>query len=346
MQHDISIEEALKIPNACFVDLRSEKEYIEDTIPGSVNIPIFSNEERALIGITYKQTGVEKAKELGLRLVAPKLEYIYRRLRDISNKKSLVVFCWRGGMRSQFVLFTFSCLGVPLKCIQGGYRSYRRLVHTYLSQEELPYRAVVFHGLTGVGKTSILKKLMLLDVPVLDLEGLAQHRGSVYGKINMPSSPSQKKFESLIFASLQKFKGANYFLVECESSRLGKLIVPPPIMKQIKNGKKVLLYAKIEDRVARIKREYTNGADFNVPELKNSTSRLEKRLGKVNVQKLNQLLDEHRFEEVFTYLLTKYYDPLYKYPQQPDENYDYCVDCTDLDVAASNIYHYLKKNIL
>ena len=246
-------------------------------------------------------------------------------------------------MRSQFVLNAFASLGLPLQRISGGYRSYRRYVHAYLSQEELPQRGIVLHGLTGVGKTDVLKRLTEMGAPVLDLEGLAQHRGSVYGKIGLPPSPSQKSFESLIFTKLKEYEKNKYFLVECESRRIGQLLVPPPVMSAIKEGNKILLYAQISDRVARIKEEYTKGADFNVEALKFSTSLLTKRLGKNKVDELNQMLDQHQFEEVFTYLLTEYYDPLYKYPQQKDKRYDLCVECTDVDEAAGKIYHYLEK---
>lgn len=343
MQQDISIEEALQLTNAYFVDLRSEGEYQEDTIPGAINIPIFNNEERAQIGITYKQVSVEKAKELGLKFIAPKLADIYNQLRMLSQQKKVIIFCWRGGMRSQFVLNAFSSLSLPLQRISGGYRSYRRYVHAYLSQEELPQRAIVLHGLTGVGKTDVLKKLTKMGVPVLDLEGLALHRGSVYGKIGLPPSPSQKYFESLIFSQFKKYEKNKYFLVECESRRIGQLLVPPPVMKAIKAGNKILLYAQISDRVARIKKEYTKGADFNTEALKVSTSFLTRRLGKNKVAELNQLLEQHQFEEVFTYLLTEYYDPLYKYPQQDDVGYELCVDCSDIDQAAEQIYQYLEK---
>lgn len=342
MQQDISIEQALQLTNAYFVDLRSEGEYQEDTIPGAINIPIFNNEERAQIGFTYKQVSVEKAKELGLAFIAPKLKYIYQELSRLSRQKPVVIFCWRGGMRSQFILNAFSSLGLSLQRIAGGYRAYRRYVHAYLTQETLPHRAVVLDGLTGVGKTKVLKKLRDMGVPVLDLEGLAQHRGSVYGKIGMPPSPSQKYFESQIFAQLKQYEKDKYFLVECESRRIGQLLIPPPVLKAIEEGNKILLYAHISDRVARIKEEYTKGADYNVEALKTATSCLTKRLGKNKVSQLHELLDQHQFEEVFTYLLTEYYDPRYKYAQQKD-HYSLTVDSTDIDKAAETIYRYLKS---
>ncbi|MEG6615692.1 tRNA 2-selenouridine(34) synthase MnmH [Peptococcaceae bacterium 1198_IL3148] len=342
-RNDITIEEALNMNNVCYVDLRSEGEYAEDTIPGAINIPIFNNQERALIGTTYKQIGVEQAKELGLEIIAPKLLVIYKQLRDIAATKTLIVFCWRGGMRSKFVLSVVSSLGIPMLRISGGYKSYRKYVVQYLDREKLPHKAVVLHGLTGVGKTEVLEKLTSMKEPVLDIEGLAKHRGSVYGKIGMPASPSQKSFESMIVDKLRKYEKVNYFLVECESRRLGKLLVPQIVLNTMADGYKVLLYAKLGKRVARITKDYTMGKDHNIEALKSATSLLYKRLGKQKVAELNQMLDEHKFDDVFSFLLTTYYDPLYKYPQQPDNGFDLCVDTGDIKQAVKEIAAFTKK---
>ncbi|WP_031514474.1 tRNA 2-selenouridine(34) synthase MnmH [Desulfofalx alkaliphila] len=343
MYKDITIEEALKISNACYIDLRSEIEYDEDTLPGAVNLPLFNSEERARIGTLFKNEGEERAKQLGLELAGPKLKDLYLEIKERSKNKVPVIFCWRGGMRSQFVAAVLSSLGVNFVRIIGGYKSYRRWVFNYLNQEELPHKAVVLHGLTGVGKTHVLEKLEKKGAPVLDLEGLACNRGSVFGNINMPPSPGQKKFESLIVDKLETFAPSKYFIVECEGKRLGNLLVPQVITKKINSGYKILLYAKLSTRVNRIIEDYTVGLNHNIKELQISTTRLAKRLGWKKVEEINLLLEEENFTEAFSYLLTFYYDPLYKYPQQPDENYNLCVECEDLDQAAEEIYQHIKK---
>ncbi len=345
MYHDISIEEALALKNrkVNFIDLRSEKEYQEDAIPGAINIPIFNNEERAKIGTTYKQIGVEEAKKLGLDIVGPKLSRIYSEIRELSKDKPIVLYCWRGGMRSKYMASMLDSMGLYVRRIIGGYKAYRRTVHDYLYREQLPHRAVVLCGLTGVSKTHILKRLEKMGTPVLDLEELANHRGSVYGKIAMPPSPSQKKFETNIAEKLTQYEQCNYFIAECESRRIGQLLVPPAVMNSLRNGYKILIYAKLSTRVNRIIHDYTNGPNYNIDELQTATSKLTKYLGTKKVEELNVMLAEQKFEEVFTYLLANYYDRLYKYPEGPDKDFDLCVDSEDLDLAAERIHAYLKR---
>ncbi|MBM7854467.1 tRNA 2-selenouridine synthase [Desulfohalotomaculum tongense] len=342
MYRDITIDEAMSTNNACYIDLRSENEYAEDRIPGAINVPLFNNEERARIGTVYKQVSVEEAKKLGLEIAGSKLSKLYQQIKEYSKGKILIVYCWRGGMRSQFVASVLSSMGLPVRRIVGGYKAYRKQVYSYLYNVELPHNAVVLHGLTGVGKTHILERLEAMGAPVLDLENLAANRGSVYGKINMPPSPSQKLFETKLAEKLKSFEKVNYFFVECESRRLGRLYVPPAVYKKINTGCRVLLYASLSTRVKRIIADYTGGENKNIRELQESTAKLAKYLGKNKVEELNQMLEQQEFEAVFTYLLTKYYDPLYKYPQQPDNNYDCNVDCENLDLAAEKIFQHFK----
>ncbi|MTI79430.1 MAG: tRNA 2-selenouridine(34) synthase MnmH [Firmicutes bacterium] len=346
MFKDIKISDALELTNITFIDLRSEKEYKEDTIPGAVNVPLFNNEERAQVGTVYKQVGVEDAKKLGMDIVGTKLSNIYMRIKEYANGKMPVMFCWRGGMRSQFVASVMSSMGLPVYRIEGGYKSYRKFVYHYLYQQEIPYQVIVLHGLTGVGKTKILEQLHSENEPVLDLEDLASHRGSVYGKINMPPSPTQKSFESYIFQKIYSFKDRDYFFVECESKRIGNVYVPPRVHEKIKNGCKILIYSSLENRVQRIIEDYTTGSDNNIEKLQKATTKLEKYLGNNKVKELNLMLDEHKYSDVFAYLLTKYYDPLYKYPQQPDNNYDYSVSSDQLEFAVKNIQNYIENRLL
>ncbi|AEF94322.1 tRNA 2-selenouridine synthase [Desulfotomaculum nigrificans CO-1-SRB] len=343
MVKDISISEALKIPNACFVDIRSEKEFAEGAIPGAINIPLFNNEERAQVGTTYKQIGIDEAKILGLQIAGPKFPGLFNQLSALSKEKPVVLYCWRGGMRSKYTAAVLSSLGVNLYRIKGGYKEYRRYVHNYLDRQIIPHKSIVLHGLTGVGKTTILKKLAVQGYPVLDLEGLARHRGSAFGKIGLPPSPSQKDFEAAIVQILTSAAPQGMIIVECESRRVGKLIVPPAVFNSMTEGYRVLLYASVEQRVQRIINEYTNGPNNNVEELQKCTTMLTKSLGKRVVEELNAKLSQRNFTEVFTYLLTRYYDPLYKYPDKPSDDYDLSVDCSNLDLATSKIARWVES---
>lgn len=345
MIKNVSAEEALGLPDAIVVDVRSEGEFTEGTIPGAVNISLLNDEERARVGTEYKKIGPMTARRLGLEIVSPKLAGMVRTFDGLADPgKKLVLFCWRGGMRSQFVAQMLDMMGFNVYRIEGGYKAYRRLVSGYLNGT-LPHRAVVIHGLTGVGKTLILKRLAEEGLPVLDLEGLAVHRGSVYGKVGLPPSPPQKLFEGLIYEELKKAEPRGIFLVECESRRLGKLLVPTSVMDAMKRGYKILLYAPLEIRVRRSLDEYAAGSwpnqKENIDQLLRATSSLVRYLGHKRVDSLNEMISGGQMDKAVEFLLTEYYDPLYKYPDRPDPGYDLSVDTTDIDQAVKKIYRFV-----
>lgn len=338
---EITINEAFKMDKALFVDVRSEDEYTKDTIPGAVNVPVLNNEERALVGTLYHREGAASSRRLALELVAPKLPGKIASVDNNAPDGEIVVFCWRGGERSKFMASVLDNMGYNVYRISGGYKTYRRYVKEYLDMEELTQRAVVLHGLTGVGKTDVLKRLGQKGLPVLDLEGLAQHRGSVYGKIGLPPSPSQKAFESDIVRFLSSIGDGENFIVECESRRVGNLLVPPPLMRAIKDGIRVLLYAPLADRVRRIHDIYTDGPGENVEKLQEATTSLSKRIGRSKVEELNRMLEERKFEPVFSFLLQKHYDPLYKYPEGPSEDFNLAVDTKDVEEASDLVFNFV-----
>jgi tRNA 2-selenouridine synthase len=337
---EIAIKKALIMQKALFVDVRSEGEYAEDTIPGAVNIPVLNNEERALVGTLYHREGPASSRRLALELVAPKLPGKIARVDSTAPGGELVVFCWRGGERSRFMASVLDAMGYNVYRVIGGYKSYRRNVKEYLDQE-LNQRAVVLHGLTGVGKTDLLKRLGQEGLPVLDLEGLAQHRGSVYGKIGLPPSPTQKAFESEIVKFLSSIDKQGIFIVECESRRIGNLLVPPSLMNAIRKGVRVLLYAPLAERVRRILDVYTDGSGDNVVKLQEATSSLMKKIGRSRVEELNRMLEEKKFAPVFSFLLQKHYDPLYKYPEEPSADYDISVDTENIEQASERVSNFV-----
>jgi len=341
MYKDITAKEALELDDALLVDVRSEKEYLADTMPGAVNIPLLNNEERAAVGLAYRENGPDQALELGLNLVSPKLGEKLFTVDKLACGRNIVVFCWRGGQRSELMALFLDSMGYPVYRVAGGYKAYRQYVNEYLSQQELPLKAVVLHGLTGVGKTDVLVQLEKKGVPVLDLEGLARHRGSVYGKIGLPPSPSQKTFESHIARLLKKACRKGVFVVECESRRVGNLLVPPLVMEFIRQGERVLLYTSMENRVKRIREVYAGGPGSNIEELQRATASLVKRLGRARVEELNRLLAEKNFDSVISFMLKYYYDPLYKYPDSPGAGYSLCVDTADMENAVKAVYEFV-----
>ena len=346
MIKNISVEESFRIVNAIIVDVRSEGEFTETTIPGSVNLPLLNNEERARVGTVYTQSSPAAVRRLGLEIISPKLvEMVKIMERHAAPDKKVILFCWRGGMRSQFVAYLLDMMGFDVYRINGGYKSYRKYVNAYLNESKLPHRAVVTHGLTGVGKTLILRKLYKIGMPVLDLEGLAVHRGSVYGKVGLPPSPTQKHFESLVFNELRMAEKKGIFLVECESRRLGRLLVPIPVIDNMKAGYRILLYAPVKIRVKRSIEEYFSGLCKNekdvIQQLLEATNSLVRYLGHKKVEMLNGFIAGGEIEKAVEYLLLEYYDPLYKYPDKPDSCFDLSVDTTDIDLAVDQIHNFV-----
>ena len=340
MYTDIDIKEALSLSGVLLVDVRSEEEYLRDTIPGAVNIPVLHNEEKAAVGLIYHREGAEAALKLGINLVTPKLAAKLAAVSDLSDGRALVVFCWRGGQRSDAMARFLAQEGYAVYRLIGGYKAYRRYVLEYLSNMALPLRSIVLHGLTGTGKTDILEKLAARGLPVLDLEGLARHRGSVYCKIGLPPSPSQKAFESQIVNVLEKAAEQGLFLVECESRRLGNLLTPQLVMDFIRQGAKVLLYCALPWRIKRIRDVYAGSLDENIAALQQGTAALSRMLGKAKVEELGLLLAEKEYDQVIAFMLEHHYDPLYNYPSRPEAGYELCVDTGCMEEAVEIIYGF------
>lgn len=204
-----------------FVDVRSESEYKESTIPGAYNIPILNDEERKIVGTTYKQISKSDAIKTALTLMGPRLHDIFIEFEKINVKqKQIVVFCARGGMRSNSTTAFFKAMGFPTVKLDMGYKGYRAYVTTKLPKLFSEKKLICLYGKTGCGKTNILKKLQENNIDILDFEGCANHRGSLLGSVGLGMCNSQKQFESLIFDSLRK---SNYILVKQKVNVLGIL---------------------------------------------------------------------------------------------------------------------------
>ncbi|SFG48739.1 tRNA 2-selenouridine synthase [Desulfotomaculum arcticum] len=344
MYQDISIEDALnKMAELPVVDLRSPGEFREATIPGALNIPLLDNVERAIVGTVYKHEGPEKARYMAMELLSPKLPAFVYSFKEVALEKKIVIFCWRGGERSHFAASILDLMGFKVFRITGGFKAYRKHVLQFFDREILPYRAVALHGLTGVGKTDVLLELKSWGFNVLDLEGLARHRGSVFGKIGQLPSPGQKMFESLIESEFRLVQINSYFLVECESKRIGKLIIPSAVFNTMGKGINILLYANVKSRTERIKRDYLTGKDGNLTALKAAIERLAKYIGNRKVTELTDLLGSGKISSVIEFLLLNYYDPLYKYPSGPSDDYFLSVNTENLGMAVKEIACFIEE---
>ncbi|AFM00919.1 MULTISPECIES: tRNA 2-selenouridine(34) synthase MnmH [Desulfitobacterium] len=338
MIHDITIEELRKIKDIVLLDVRSENEYEEATIPGALNLPLFNNEERAMIGTTYVQISPALAKEQGLAIAGPKLDGLYNQARQWSNGRPVALFCWRGGMRSKSLATVFALMGLSVYRLQGGYKAYRHLVNDYFTQE-FPFKVVVLRGNTGVGKTELLKRLRADGYPAIDLENIANNRGSVFGSVGLGSAPSQKSFESALYERLREVEHFPYIIVECESKRIGRINLPSSVYEAMNAGPQILVYDSIHNRIERLIKEYTSYPNATL-EIKSALGRLTKNLGHNKIAQCHSLLELGNLEE-FTEEMLNYYDALYSYPNHPSDDYDYSISHEDPDKGIKELEDYL-----
>jgi tRNA 2-selenouridine synthase len=295
------------------VDVRTPKEFEEFRIPGAINLPLFSNEERVKVGTTYTRQSKEAAKELGIHLISDKLPRIYRLFREIFEQdgKSIYVHCWRGGMRSLSIVSFMNSLGVPCAQVDGGIRSFRtRIVSDLERFSENAPSFIVLEGLTGTRKTDILEYLEKDGYPVINLEAMAGHRGSAFGAIGM-SRNSQKQFECLLWQRLNALKDASSFIIEAESKRIGNILLPDFIMKGKQAGSRIRLNYPFQKRVKALHDEYQ--PQNHNDEVQRAILRIKKRLRPEVRNELEEVTASKNYFKLISILLEHYYDPMYRF---------------------------------
>lgn len=332
-----------KLEGDCIlIDLRSPGEYSEFTIPGAVNIPLFDNEERKLIGTVYNHESIEKAKKIGVDFASKKLPLLYEEISKLKKEHDkIVLFCERGGLRSSSVCALLNSLGLGAAKLRGGYKGYRSVVNAMLPKLNSEVNYIVIHGYTGTGKTELLKMLETRGYDVLDLEKYANHRGSLLGDVGLGSRVSQKQFEALVYDSLKCRKSDTIF-VEGESSRIGNIVVPHYIMESMKAGRHILTEGSVEKRVRRIVEEYTQGPDSD-KDIKNSLEKLARHISAKRIEEYTRRIEEGDYNEVARDLMVRYYDPMYE-NEQKDFKYELTVNTDNMEEACANIEKWLKKS--
>lgn len=231
------------------IDVRSPAEFAEDHIPGAINLPAMSNDERAQVGTIYTQDSPFRARKIGAAIVSRNVaSHLEGPLSEKAGDWRPLVYCWRGGQRSGSVAIILEQIGWRAATVQGGYQAYRRLVYDAFYNQPLPHRFVLLDGLTGTAKTRILHQLAQQGVQTLDLEGAANHRGSMLGGFDAPQ-PSQKAFESRLAADLAALDPTKPVVVEAESSKIGRLIVPPSIWQAMLAAPAIEVAATLDERV-------------------------------------------------------------------------------------------------
>ena len=292
------------------IDVRSPAEFAEDHIPGAISLPAMSNEERAEVGTIYKQVSPFDARKIGAAILARNVAtHLDGPLADKDGSWRPLVYCWRGGQRSGSVTIILQQVGWRADTIKGGYQTYRRLVFGALYEQPLPYRFVLIDGNTGTGKTDLLRHIKDLGGQVIDLEGLANHRGSLLGSMQ-GGQPSQKWFESLLCLELSKCDPARPIVVEAESSKIGRIVLPPSLWEAMCKAPRIEVTADVEARSRYLTRAY---GDLTAERdtLKSCLAPLRRIRGNEQVDTWNALIDQSDFVALARSLIVDHYDPTY-----------------------------------
>jgi tRNA 2-selenouridine synthase len=300
------------------IDVRSPAEFADDHIPGSINLPVLEDDERAEVGTIYVQESRLKARRIGAALVARNIgRHLEGPLSDKSGSFMPLIYCWRGGQRSTAMASVLSQVGWRVAVLSGGYKTYRRWVTGALYGDEPLFRVVLLDGNTGSAKTDLLGRTRDLGVQVLDLEGLAQHRGSLFGALPGQPQPSQKTFESRLALALGTIDPAEPVLLEAESSKIGDLMIPPAVWKAMLAAPRIELAAPGEARAKYLVEAY--GDAVSEPStLEVILRRLPRHLGRKSLEAWRDLATARDFEGLAHALIEAHYDPAYERARRRD----------------------------
>ena len=305
-----SLQDMLAHGRDAVIDVRSPAEFAEDHVPGAINLPVLDNDERARVGTIYVQDSPFRARKLGAALVfRNSANHIEQSLSHHDGGWQPLVYCWRGGQRSGSFAWMLQQIGWRAELIQGGYQSYRRLVKAYLYDQDLPFQLIALDGYTGSAKTELLHRIAALGGQVLDLEGLANHRGSLLGGMAGPQ-PSQKAFETALASALVQFDPARPILVEAESSKIGDRIIPPGLWTAMKQAPRLEVTAPVAARCRYLTQAYDD--------ILSDSAELRKKLGYLRGHRSNAVI-EHWFALIASgdkalltqSLMEDHYDPSY-----------------------------------
>lgn len=309
----VDIHTFLQLQQECPVfDVRSPGEFAHAHIPGACGLPLFSDEERKVVGTAYKQESRETAIKIGLDFFGVKMRLMVEQVEQIVeafpyttlNRKKIIVHCWRGGLRSAAVAWLLDMYGFEVCTLQGGYKAFRKWA---LQQFEEPWPLKVVGGYTGSGKTEFLYSIKEKGATIIDLEGIAKHKGSAFGKVAGTAQPGQEMFENLLASSLAVCPANKHIWVEDESQRIGLVNIPKAFWLTMRTAPVYFIDIPFEKRLEHIVEEYGN---ISKEVLINAIVRISKRLGGLETKTAVNCLLENDVAGCFTILL-KYYDKHY-----------------------------------
>jgi tRNA 2-selenouridine synthase len=291
------------------IDVRSPGEYEHAHFPNAFNLPLLNNEERAIVGTTYKHEGNQTAVLKGYELVGHKFADYIKQAIKIAHHKKINVYCWRGGLRSNIMAFLLHSAGFEVNLLQGGYKKYR---HWVLETLEQPKQIKIVGGKTGSGKTYVLHQLKKLNQQVIDLEGLANHKGSAFGSLGQAPQPSVEMFENNLAMQWYNIDANAILWLENESRMIGSVRIPPKIFEAMRSATTYDIQISLGRRMQHIAKEY---GEYDVKLLEECTRKLEKKLGNLRMQ---QAIDFLLAKDVnsWIFMLLEYYDSSYLFSKE------------------------------
>ncbi len=324
MIHEVEIEYFLEnSPRIPIIDVRSPAEFEHAHIPDAINIPLFNNEERAIIGTIFNRKGQKEAILAGLEIAGQKIRSYAEEGLKVSKNNKLMLHCWRGGMRSAAMAWLFEKVGIKSCVLKGGYKSYRRFLKEYFSGK---FYLCVLGGMTGSGKSEILFELEKLGYQVIHLEKIAHHKGSAFGSLGQSPQNSNEQFENDLFTYLYPLDPSSTIWIEDESMNIGRNIIPPEFFRTMNNSPIIVIEIDRRLRLKKLLKEY---GQYSKEELWFCLNKITRRLGGLNTNQAKQALEEEKTERTAEIILD-YYDKTYSFnlTKKPKNKIFYCTSKT------------------
>jgi len=314
MVEKIGVEEFLKLAgNFPVADVRSPAEFAQGHIPVAFNLPLFSDEERSAVGILYRKSGKEASILKGLDIVGPKMSGFVKHARKAAPGHQLLMHCWRGGMRSDSMAWLLSTAGFKVKLLEGGYKAYRKFIRNELNATN---QFVILSGKTGSGKTEVLLKMKSMGMQVIDLEGLANHKGSAFGALGENPQPTNEQFENDLYKVYSELNHEQTIFLEDESRSIGKVVMPEVFFQNMRACPVIRIEMGEEQRIQRLVVDYCK---FPKEQLIDSVKKIERRIGGQHAKKIIEAIKTEDFYTAVAMVLG-YYDKTYNYGLTKREN--------------------------